>query len=109
MARRSPTASSSRCAWPSGAGWTADLAGRLRALLARLGLPPLPPLDPAELVSHMARDKKAREGGLVWVLPARSGEGKMISGVPWEEVSAELVELLRDPFTSLSSERSWMV
>ena len=83
-----------------------DLSRRLRALLARLDLPPLPPLDPAELVSHMARDKKAREGGLVWVLPARWGEGTMTSGVPWEEVSAELAGLLRDPFTFPSSERS---
>ena len=83
-----------------------DLAGRLRALLARLELPPLPPLDPAGLISHMARDKKAREGGLVWVLPVRWGEGTMTSGVPWEEVSAELVELLRDPFASLPSEES---
>ncbi|HYU31980.1 MAG TPA: 3-dehydroquinate synthase [Thermoanaerobaculia bacterium] len=79
-------------------GMAAGLSGRLRALLARLDLPPLPPLDPADLVSHMARDKKAREGGLVWVLPARLGEGQMTSGVPWEEVSAELGALLRDPF-----------
>jgi len=79
-------------------GMAAGLSGRLRTLLARLGLPPLPPLDPATLVSHMERDKKAREGGLVWVLPARLGEGQMTSGVPWEEVSAEIGELLRDPF-----------
>lgn len=81
-----------------------DLAGRLRALLARLDLPSLPPLDPAELVAHMARDKKAREGGLVWVLPARWGEGTMTSGVSWEEVSAELAGFLRSPFAPPSSE-----
>ena len=81
-----------------------DFSGRLRALLVRLDLPPLPPLDPAELVAIMARDKKAREGGLVWVLPARLGEGTMTSGVPWEEVSAELAELLRDPLTPLPLE-----
>lgn len=79
-------------------GLAPDLSARLRALLARLDLPPLPPLDPAELISHMMRDKKARESGLVWVLPARLGEGRMTSGVPWEEVSAELGDLLRDPF-----------
>jgi 3-dehydroquinate synthase len=83
-------------------GVEADLAVRLRALLGRLDLPALPPLDPAGLIAHMARDKKAREGGLVWVLPVRWGAGTMTSGVPWEEVSAELVELLRDPFASLS-------
>lgn len=87
-------------------GLDPDLAGRLRTLLGRLGLPPLPPLDPAGLIALMARDKKAREGGLVWVLPARWGEGIMTSGVPWEEVSAELAELLRNPFTPLPSERS---
>jgi 3-dehydroquinate synthase len=74
------------------------LSARLRTLLGRLGLPPLPALDPAELIAHMARDKKARENGLVWVLPAALGEGRMTSGVPWEEVSAELTGLLRDPF-----------
>lgn len=74
------------------------LSTRLRTLLGRLGLPPLPALDPAELIAHMARDKKAREDGLVWVLPAALGEGRMTSGVPWEEVSAELAGLLRDPF-----------
>jgi 3-dehydroquinate synthase len=86
-------------------GLDPDLARRLRELLARLDLPPLPPLDPADLVSHMARDKKAREGGLVWVLPVRWGEGTMTSGVPWEEVAAELAGLLRNPFASRSPDR----
>lgn len=80
-------------------------SGRLRALLARLGLPPLPALDPAELISHMARDKKARESGLVWVLPAALGEGRMVSGIPWEEVAAELPLLLRDPFAPAPQDR----
>lgn len=81
-------------------GLAADLSGRLRALLGRLGLPPLPPLDPAELISHMARDKKAQESGLVWVLPAALGEGRMTADVSWEEVSGELAEMLRDPFAA---------
>lgn len=74
------------------------LGRRLRALLVRLGLPPLPPLDPDELISHMARDKKARENGLVWVLPAALGEGRMVSGIPWDEVRAEISSFLGDPF-----------
>lgn len=86
-------------------GLEPDLARRLRALLARLDLPPLPPLDPAGLISHMARDKKARESGLVWVLPAGLGEGRMTSDVPWGEVSAELAELLRDPFAPFRQDR----
>jgi len=81
-------------------GLDPGLSGRLRALLGRLGLPPLPPLDPAELVAHMSRDKKARESGLVWVLPARLGEGRMTSGIPWIEVAADLREFLRDPFAA---------
>jgi 3-dehydroquinate synthase len=81
-------------------GLAADLSGRLRALLGRLGLPPLPELDPEALVSHMARDKKARESGLVWVLPARLGEGRMAADVPWDEISAGLPAFLLDPFAA---------
>jgi 3-dehydroquinate synthase len=81
-------------------GLDPELAGRLRTLLGRMGLPPLPPLDPAELIAHMAKDKKARESGLVWVLPARLGEGRMTSGIPWDEVSGDLDDFLRDPFAA---------
>src|SRR4029079_664102 len=42
-------------------------AERIHALILRLGLPPLPALDPEVLVAAMARDKKALESGLVWV------------------------------------------
>ena len=42
------------------------------ALLSRLGLPPLPALDPDELISHMARDKKALDG-LTFVLDGPRG------------------------------------
>ncbi|HSL83567.1 MAG TPA: 3-dehydroquinate synthase family protein, partial [Thermoanaerobaculia bacterium] len=73
-------------------------ASRLRALLARLELPPLPPLDPDALLHAMARDKKARESGLVWVLPARLGEGRAVTGIGEEEVRRELEAFLRDPW-----------
>jgi 3-dehydroquinate synthase len=79
------------------------VAERIRALLGRCGLPPLPVLDPAALLAHMARDKKALEGGLVWVLPAALGEGKMVQGVSREELSEELTRFLRAPFAAFAA------
>jgi 3-dehydroquinate synthase len=79
-------------------GLDPGLAQRLSALLRRFGLPPLPALDAADLLARMARDKKARESGLVWVLPARLGEGKMVADVTPAEVEAELRGFLRQPF-----------
>jgi 3-dehydroquinate synthase len=81
-------------------GLAPAVAERLRALLERLGLPTLPVLDPAALLTHMARDKKALEGGLVWVLPAALGEGRMVQGVSREELSEELARFLRAPFAA---------
>lgn len=72
-------------------------AERLRALLARFDLPALPELDPDELVAAMARDKKARESGPVWVLPARLGEGRVVGDVDEAEVRRELAAFLDDP------------
>jgi 3-dehydroquinate synthase len=66
-------------------------AGRLEALLDRLALPPLPPIAAAPLLDAMRRDKKARETGLVWVLPRALGDGEMVSDVSWGEVESELV------------------
>ncbi len=77
----------------------AEDAARLRALLARLELPALPPLDAGDLVTAMGRDKKARESGLVWVLPARLGEGRAVAGIAEDEVRRELEAFLRDPWT----------
>ena len=98
MARRWATASSSPCASPSpprpGPGRSRSACGPSSR---RLDLPPLPPLDPPRLIAPMARDKKARECGLVWVLPALWARGSWPSGYPGEEVSAEL-DGLRDPF-----------
>jgi 3-dehydroquinate synthase len=81
-------------------GLAADLAPRLAALLARFELPPLPAADPEELLAHMGRDKKAHEGGLVWVLPAALGEGRMVDGIGRAEVAGELRGFLPDPWGS---------
>ncbi len=78
-----------------------EAAARTRALLARLDLPPLPPLDPDVLLPLLARDKKAREDGLAWVLPAALGSGRVVAGVPPEEVRDALVPFLADPFAPL--------
>ena len=75
-------------------------AGRIHAILERLDLPALPELDPRELAGLMARDKKARESGLVWVLPRDFGEGWMVEGISSDEVLAELTAFLRDPLRS---------
>ena len=72
---------------------------RLRAVLARLDLPPLPALPPGDLTEAMARDKKARESGLVWVLPERLGRGRVVADVSPEETRRELDAFLRDPWT----------
>lgn len=73
-------------------------AARLARLLARLDLPPLPPLDPGDLAERLGRDKKAREGGLPWVLPAALGDGRIVPGIAPAEVAAEIPPFLADPF-----------
>jgi 3-dehydroquinate synthase len=79
-------------------GLDPSLASRLEALLGRFGLPPLPPdLEPEALIDLMARDKKVREKGLVWVLPVRAGAGRMVEGIGMGEIAAELRAFLADP------------
>ncbi len=76
-------------------------AARLAALLARLDLPPLsglPALSAGDLIARLARDKKARETGLAWVLPARLGEGMIVGGIEASELAAEIPRFLADPF-----------
>ena len=73
-------------------------ADRLRVLIRRLRPPALPALDRAELVAAMARDKKARESGLAWVLPEALGRGTVVDDVGDAELRRELAAFLADPW-----------
>ncbi len=80
-------------------GLAAELAPRLVRLLGRFELPPLPPsLHREELVALVGRDKKARESGLAWVLPAKLGEGVIVHDIPMAQVEAEIAPFLASPF-----------
>lgn len=70
---------------------------RLVRLLGRLGLPDLPSLPSDRLLTLMAGDKKAREDGLVWVLPTRLGEGEMVP-LAEDTIAARLTTFLSDPW-----------
>jgi 3-dehydroquinate synthase len=76
-----------------------DVGERLRRLLGRFELPVLPVdrLPVAALLAAMARDKKASQRGLVWVLPRRVGEDRQ-EPVPAELVREELEPFLADPW-----------
>ncbi len=82
-------------------GLPAEAAERMRRLLARFELPPLPELAPDDLLAAAARDKKARESGLVWVLPVALGEGRTFGDVSDDEVRRRLDEYLDDPWAAL--------
>jgi 3-dehydroquinate synthase len=81
-------------------GLAREVARRIHALIRRLDLPPLPELEAEHLLAGMARDKKARESGLVWVLPRSLGEGWMAGGIANDEVLTELRAFLRDPLSA---------
>jgi 3-dehydroquinate synthase len=64
-----------------------DEAGRIIALLRRLGLPTrreelAVPVGVAELQGALLRDKKVRRGRVRWVLPCRIGEVTLTDEVP---------------------------
>lgn len=75
-------------------GWIgADTTERLKALLARLGLPvDTPGLDPAALRQAMALDKKNRSGRTRFVLPRCLGQVEL-TDAPTED---DLVAVLRE-------------
>jgi len=63
-------------------------------LLDRLGLPPLPPLDPAAVLRRLGHDKKSVSGEARWVLLARRGEPVLDQRVPEELVKETIEEVL---------------
>ncbi len=79
-------------------GLPAEDAERLRSLLSRLELPALPPLAGPELLAGIARDKKAVEAGLAWVLAARLGQGRIEPRVDPAEIETELAAFLANPW-----------
>lgn len=80
-------------------GLDRECARRLRDLLARLELPPLPLGAAAvdELIAFMARDKKATESGLTWVLPLGFESYVFESQIGLAEIRSELAAFLVDP------------
>ncbi|MCG8459731.1 MAG: 3-dehydroquinate synthase [Holophagales bacterium] len=75
-----------------------DLDQRLEAVLSRFELPPLPvdALSIEGLWSAMAKDKKATEAGLTWVLPTAAGH-YTLRAVSGETVRRELAAFLAEP------------
>ena len=78
-------------------GLAREAADRMHRVTSRFELPPLPELDAGELMQLMQRDKKARESGLVWVLPTEIGVGQPTSGVDDDEIRRTLLSFLADP------------
>lgn len=73
-------------------------AQRLRDLIRRLEPAPLPTLDAERLAAWTARDKKAREGGLAWVLARQLGDGVVCRDIGADEVEATIQAFLADPW-----------
>ena len=69
-------------------------AERLRRLIRRLGLPPLPELSLEVVWSFLGRDKKARESGVAWVLPQAIGHGEITTSIPDATVRGHLERFL---------------
>jgi 3-dehydroquinate synthase len=73
-------------------------AERIRRLLARFRLPELPAVAAGELMQIIARDKKARESGLSWILPRELGRCEIVADISESQVLQEMVPFLADPF-----------
>ncbi|MDH3254818.1 MAG: 3-dehydroquinate synthase [Acidobacteriota bacterium] len=76
-------------------GFAPGEADRVRALIRRIGLPPLPPTVPLEAVmARLERDKKAREAGLAWVVPLHIGSGEICTDIAAEDVRHRVGDFL---------------
>lgn len=76
-------------------GADAGFLDRVERLLDRCRIPPPPAVDSAAVVANLARDKKARQGGLTWILPLAAGRGERVQGVGEAEVVKEVEAFLR--------------
>lgn len=81
----------------TGRGAEPDFTHRIGRLLARLEPPPLPPLSTRDLLEAMRRDKKARRGGMVWVLPMDLGRVEMVDDLDPAGVARQLEHFLAAP------------
>ncbi|MCY3929859.1 MAG: 3-dehydroquinate synthase [Acidobacteria bacterium] len=85
-------------------GLDPEFAARLDRMIDRLGPPHLGAveerrgirLDVDRLIAAMGRDKKARESGLVWILPAAPGRGEIVVDLDPAFVRRELRAFLDD-------------
>ena len=85
-------------------GLDPEFAARLERMIDRLAPPGLGAverqggvrLDVDRLIQAMGRDKKARESGLVWILPAAPGRGEIVADLDPALVRSELQAFLDD-------------
>lgn len=85
-------------------GLDPEFAGRFSRLIDRMGPPDLAAverdmgvhLEVDRLFAAMGRDKKARESGLVWILPAAPGRGEIVADLDPAVVRTELQAFLED-------------
>lgn len=85
-------------------GLDPEFAARLGRMIDRLGPPDLAAveerrgvrLDVDRLIAAMGRDKKARESGLVWILPSAPGRGEIVADLDPALVRSELRAFLDD-------------
>lgn len=86
-------------------GLEPGFAARLERLIERMAPPDLGDverqlgarLDVDRLIAAMGRDKKARESGLVWILPAAAGRGEIVADLDPALVRSELAAFLGAP------------
>ena len=91
-------------------GLDPEFAARLERMIDRLAPPGLGAverqggvrLDVDRLIQAMGRDKKARESGLVWILPAAPGRGEIVADLDPALVRSELQSFLDDSRASSS-------
>lgn len=79
-------------------------AARIHDLIVSYGpVPSLEPVVPTSLGSHLAVDKKVRDGKLHLVLPHRIGDAKIVAGIAPREVLSVIRQLAKEnPFSNQS-------